>query len=186
MTLGMVALPPIPVRPQPPDSFDVDRDELVREVRKSIERIDAKLTRGYSKSCGRGEKACLNPLAGPVARVLRPEARGLAAQVKEWQHGRSLKTIQGSLRPRFGLEPEAWAKNIFSRPSLGHLHFQCHLVRARPEVADKQLELPVLGGRELYLAFRAGTGVLADLILVLGIVEQMNVLFLPYRPSRRQ
>ena len=38
---GMVALACIPIKAQPPDSFDVDRDPLVAEVRKTFARIDA-------------------------------------------------------------------------------------------------------------------------------------------------
>jgi hypothetical protein len=34
-----VALACIPIKPQPPESFDVDRDELITEVMKTISRI---------------------------------------------------------------------------------------------------------------------------------------------------
>src|SRR5271168_3352314 len=59
--------------------------------------------------------------------------------------------------------------------SLGQLHFQSHLVGTRAAIADEELELPVLRRSELHLAFWAGAGVLAHLLAVLGVDEQMHV-----------
>src|SRR5271166_5035509 len=66
--------------------------------------------------------------------------------------------------------------------SLSDLYLQRHLVRAGALILDQELELAVLLRRELHLAFRAGTGVLTDLLLVFAVDEQMHVrLLLPIR-----
>jgi len=46
---GSVALARIPVKAQPPDSFEADRDPLVTEVMKTIARIGAKQTKAIAK-----------------------------------------------------------------------------------------------------------------------------------------
>jgi hypothetical protein len=45
---GTVALACIPIKPQPPDSFDVDRDPLIAEVMKTIARIGAEQTKAIA------------------------------------------------------------------------------------------------------------------------------------------
>lgn len=46
---GCVALACIPIKAQPPESFDVDRDQLIAEVMKTIARIGAKETKAIAK-----------------------------------------------------------------------------------------------------------------------------------------
>jgi hypothetical protein len=48
-TKGCVALACIPIKPQPPDSFDVDREPLINEVMKTFARIGAKETKAIAK-----------------------------------------------------------------------------------------------------------------------------------------
>jgi hypothetical protein len=45
---GMVALACIPIKSQPPESFDVDRDQLITEVIKTFARIGAEQTRAIA------------------------------------------------------------------------------------------------------------------------------------------
>jgi hypothetical protein len=46
---GTVYLRPIPIKAQPPESFDVDREQLIAEVMKIIARIGAKETKAIAK-----------------------------------------------------------------------------------------------------------------------------------------
>ena len=96
--------------------------------------------------------------------------------VPKWRH-RAGQLPRCTVRPAaalVGFGPSAARQASDARPSLGHLHLQSHLVRS-PGVADQQLEHPVFRRRELHFALRAGTGVLADLLLVLVIDEQIHV-----------
>ena len=46
---GSIALACIPIKAQPPESFDVDRDDLVAEVMKAIAPIGAEQTKAIAK-----------------------------------------------------------------------------------------------------------------------------------------
>jgi hypothetical protein len=46
---GSVALACIPIKPQPPESFDVDRDQLIAEVMQTFARIGAKQTKAIAR-----------------------------------------------------------------------------------------------------------------------------------------
>ncbi len=45
---GTVVLACIPIKAQPPESFDVDRDQLLAEVMKTIARIGAEQTKAIA------------------------------------------------------------------------------------------------------------------------------------------
>jgi hypothetical protein len=46
---GSVALASIPIKAQPPESFDVDRDPLIAHVKKTVSRIGAKQTKAIAR-----------------------------------------------------------------------------------------------------------------------------------------
>ena len=50
---GTVALARIPIKAQPPESFDVDREQLITEVLKTIARIGAEETRAIANFVAR-------------------------------------------------------------------------------------------------------------------------------------